>query len=322
MIIKIFNLQIIFLTIILLLLCTSGCQPRYPEINLEPSEEEDIVTAPTPHYEPQNDSSFYEDKPYLRITIAPVISSPQSRESYRSLLSYLPEKIEHPVELVMRSSHGEVTQLLKHNMVDIALICPASYMEIKETEEYEVLAVPQIEGQVFYKTHIIASAEDDFNSLKDLHGETFVFTDPLSFSGNLYPIHLLEQAGEEPDTFFADYFYSYNPENSVLAVAEGWIGGGAVNSLVFDYLVENNPELKENLQIIESSSRVGYVPFVVNKNLPKELKEKLQNVLVEMHREEEGRKALAELRMERFLSPGEVDYESFNQLREIWEDLN
>ena len=307
-----------FLLLIPLLAFLGACQHDYPEISLKPEENElDTVTAPTPHYQPREEITHPEDSPYLRLTIAPVISSPRSRENYRNLISYLSREAERPVELLLRSSHGKITQLLQQEMVDVALLCSASYMEVKESGEYELLAVPQFQGESLYRSYVFSRKEEGAHNIEDLKGETFVFTDPLSFSGSLFPFRLLERKGETPDTYFADHFYSYNPDTSVLAVAEGWITAGAVNSMVYNYLTEENEDFADNLQIIEASSPVGYVPLVASKQLPERLKEDLRETVLEMHKYEAGREALEELRVERFISPEEVEDVDFNKLSKI-----
>ena len=216
--------------------------------------------------------------------------------------------------MILRSSHGEVVQLLQQNLVDVALLCPSSYLEIREAGDYEILAVPQIKEETFYQSYIIAARGSGIKGLEDLKGETFVFTDPLSLSGGLYPFHMLEEKGEDSDVFFADYFYSYNPDNSVLAVAEEWIGGAAINNLVFEYLVDENPEFGERLKIVESSSPGGYVPLVVNTELSEECRDRLQETLLQMHKTPEGQEALSELRIERFYPPEEFEYDAFDDL--------
>ncbi len=296
----------------LLLLGLSACRRDYPEINLQPPEEEDATTAPTPHYDPQ-DQPFYDsegEEPYLRLAIAPLVSSPQTEENYRQLLSYLPEIIDRPVEVVLRSSQGEINQLLEQNLVDVALIGPGCYVELKEAGyPPEILAVPEIQGETGYRSYIITSADNQGTELADLENRDFVFTDPLSFSGNHYVMRQLSQRGKDPEEFFSNYFYSHNPDNSIIAVAEGWIEGGAVNNLVYYYMLDYQPELEAKLQVLESSSPAGYLTLVARQDLKPELKDQLRETFLSLHQEPRGEEVLGEMRIDRFLPPEEVPYE-------------
>jgi len=295
---------------LLIMLGFTSCRQDHPEISLKPPEGEDVSTAPTPHYEPEEQPSFNDEETYLRVSIGPVLSSPRTRENYRQLVSYLSEKLERPVELVLRSSHGEVLQLMEQNLVDVALLSPSCYVELKEGgQDLELLAVSGINGEKEYRSYIITSSENQVEGIEDLRNRDFVFTDPISYSGSGYVLKLLSEMDTTPDAFFSQYFYSYHPDNSVTAVSEGWIEAGAVNNLVYYYMLESNPELREKLQVVESSNAVGYIPMVAGGELPGETREELREALLSMHRDSIGEEALSELRITRFHPPEEVPFE-------------
>lgn len=305
------------LIIVLLLavfLVPGGCSNDYPELSLEPSEDVDSITAPTPQYHPQTPITFSPETPYIRLAIAPVTAPVQTREDYHKLQAHFLDQLGQPVELVLRSTHAEINQLLRQGLVDAAMVGSYSYVELESTGDIELLAVPLRGGQTHHHSYIIVPEESDFENLEDLHNEKFVFTDSLSFPGKLYLNYRLEEMGETPDSFFSDYIFSYSHDNSIIAVAEEWVSAASVCSLVFDHLIEENPELKDRVRVIEASPAVGNPPVVVKSGLDEELREKIEEFFLSMHLDSQGLEALEEMRVEQFVPGDEVDYVSVKEM--------
>ncbi|MDW7728720.1 MAG: PhnD/SsuA/transferrin family substrate-binding protein [Bacillota bacterium] len=301
----------LYLIIPLLLLTGSiaGCQPVYPQISLKQPEDIDAVTVPTPHFRPNVPGSFSSDTPYIRIAIAPAVSLPATQQNYRKLAAYLPEKLDQHVELYFRSTYAEINQLIIQNLVNAAIVGGWSYVALLESEDIELLAVPQVNGKTYHYSYVIVSAESNYYKLKDLKNENFIFTDPLSLPGKLYVIYLLAMMGETPETFFSKHIHSYSNDSSIIAVAEQWVEGAAVDSLVYDYLVNGNPELENKIRIIETSPPLGNPPVIISTKTQPELKQKIKNLFYSMHRDAAGQNVLADMKIESFVPGQDEDYD-------------
>lgn len=305
-----------FFALTMLIIFSPGCQPDadYPELSLEPSENADNNNG-----ESELSQEDMSSPSPLRLAIAPVVSPPKTREYYQELLTYLPEKLDRPIELELRSTYSEVNQLIEQGEVDAALICTWSYVELKDDGYIDLLVIPQIKGQTRYHSHIIVPTGSPFAGLEDLHQEKFAFTDPLSFSGRLYVLSRLQQMNETPGTFFQDYIFTYSHDNSVFAVAEGLVKAASVDSLVYDYLVELDVSLGEKIMVIESSPPVGNPPLVVGANIDPDLRQQLKDIFLTMHNDEAGQKALAEMRVERFVEGADKEYDYIRDILETKE---
>lgn len=290
-----------------------SCQSSHPEISLEPAEDTEATTAPTPQYQP-SPPEYNADEPFLRFSIAPVVSPPQTRENYRKLMSYLPEQLDRPVELVLRTTHAEINQLIKTEHCDAALVGSWSYVDMEGSADIERLVVPEIKGERKKHSYIIVSADSDIEDLEDMRNRKFVFTDPLSFSGKQYVVYLLKEMEETPETFFSEYIYSYSHYNSIISVAEDWVTAAAVDSSVYKQLLEDDPELEDQVKIIAQSPPVGNPPVVVSSQLQPELREKIKETFLSMHETEEGQKALEEMNVERFVEGSSEDYEAIREI--------
>lgn len=294
-----FILHILILWVIVLIL--SGCsKPSSPEIDLTKIKP---ITV-------ENTAS---EKP-LKVAISSITSPSYSRIYYEDLLNYLSRHLQRPVQILQRRSYAEVNDLLRAGGVDVAFICTYSYVAGHEEFGLELLAAPQIDGKVTYRAYVIARTDSSINRFEDFRGRRFAFTDPMSTTGNLYPQYLLKQRGESAESFFRSHFYTYSHDNSIMAVVEGLADGASVESEIFNYLAMEKPQLTGQLKIIDRSPEYGMPPVVVRPDLDKDIKLKVQNILLNMHLDEEGKSILQRLRIERFVL---VDDSHYNGVRDL-----
>ena len=180
----------------------------------------------------------------------------------------------------------------------------------------EPLVLPQVRGQIVYYSYIIVPGDSPAQSLEDLRGKTFAFTDPLSLTGYYSVVYMLYKMGETPGHFFRKVIFTYSHDRSMKAVAEKLVDGAAVDSLVYDYLLEEEPFYREKVKVIASSPPYGIPPVVVPPHMDPQLKAQLRDVFLHMHEDEEGRLILRQLRIDRFVEPDERVYEPVSRMME------
>lgn len=295
------------LTAILLGLLLAGCsRASYRQVSLEASAQEPLPPTATPA----------SGEPPLRVAVAAILSPQTTSHSYDPFLAYLAQRLDRPVELVQRATYAETNELIRTRQVDLAFVCTGAYVRGEQEFGMELLAVPVVNGQPTYRSYTIVPAPSSVQSLEDLRGSVFAFTDPLSLSGYLVPLYVLSSTGESPDEFFARTLFTYSHENSIQAVAEGWVDGAAVDSLVYDAMVARERFYAEQTRIVWRSDPFGAPPAVVHPDLDPDLKEQLRQVLLTMDQNEAGREALATLGVDRFV-PGEKAW--YDSAREVLE---
>jgi len=247
------------------------------------------------------------DKP-LRIAVASVLSPKETVKSYNLFLTYLQEKTGRKVQFLQRQSYQEINDLIKNGEVDLAMICSGAYVAGQQDAKIELLAVPEVNGKATYQSLLIVSADSDYQTLEDLKGKTFAFTDPLSFSGRVAPSYMLWQMKQTPETFFKRYIFTYSHDNSIRAVTDKVVDGAAVDSLVYRYALVNNPQLAPKIRVIGQSEEVGSPPVVVSAELNPNLKVQLKTILLNMNRNSEGQQALKPLYYDGFVEPLDKGY--------------
>lgn len=250
----------------------------------------------------------------LRVAIAAVISPQGTAESYAPLVDYLGEKLGRPIEILQRRTYAEINELLRTGEVDLAFVCTSSYLLGRREFGLELLVAPQVNGETTYRAKLIVPADSNAESIEDLRGKVFAFTDPNSFTGRIYPTYLLQQINETPEVFFARTFFTYSHDDAIYAVANGMADGASVDGLILDYVLERDPNLAERLRIIHTSPPFGIPPVVVSPDINPQLFAELKILLLGMHETPEGLAALKALGVDRFV---QLSYEDYRSAEEV-----
>jgi phosphonate transport system substrate-binding protein len=246
----------------------------------------------------------------LKVAIAAVISPQGSAESYELLLDYLSTELDRPVEAVQRRTYMEVNDLIENGEVDLAFVCTSSYLVGKQDFGMQLLVAPMVHGEASYRANIIIPADSSVKELADLRGKVFAFTDPISFTGRMYPTYQLQQMGETPEQFFKRTFFTYSHDDAINAVADGLADGASVDALILDFALKRDPDLAAKIQIIHTSEPFGIPPVVVGPQIRPQLKAQLEEILLNMHTDSQGLTALQALDYDQFVPISDEAYQS------------
>ncbi|MCZ7399735.1 MAG: phosphate/phosphite/phosphonate ABC transporter substrate-binding protein [Candidatus Methanoperedens sp.] len=297
----------VILLAILLFVITSGCldTEKATKVNLSNRN---------------NDVGDNSDSESLRIAVSAIISPDETLVYYQDMFDYLSLKMGVPVKLVQRKTYQEVNDLVRKNSVDAAFVCSLAYIEGKDLFGMELLAVPIVRGEPRYYSYIIVPEDSNINTLEELKGKTFAYTDPLSNSGKLSPEYMIAQMGENPETFFRLTFFTYSHDKSIQAVAEKMVDGAAVDSLVWDFKNATDPRFTSRTKIISKSPPYGIPPVVISKDIDPTLKEKLRKILLQMHEDKKGKEILDRIMIDRFSEANDSIYDSVREMKKVVSD--
>ena len=253
--------------------------------------------------------------PTLRIAIAAVISPNETFVLYKDLLDYISEKLEMSVNLIQRETYKEVNDLVKNNELDLAFVCSGAYVDGHDQFGMELLVAPVAYGEPIYYSYIIVPANSKINSIEDLRGKRFAFTDPMSNTGKLSPTYILAQKNEDIESFFSGYIFTYNHDKSIEMVAHALVDGAAVDGLIWEYVNSQHPALTAQTKIINKSDPYGIPPIVVPSGLNPQMKKTLRDIFLNIHNDEEGMKILTKLQIDKFVVLDDQRYDSIRKMR-------
>ena len=217
----------------------------------------------------------------------------------RDWQAYLQRELRRPVAFVQRRSYREVSELLLAEKLDAAWICGFPYVRYRD--RMRLVAVPTWEGEPLYRSYVIVpSSDQQTNSIADLGGKIYAFSDPDSNSGWLVPNSQLFRLGKDAGSFFRKTFYTWGHRRVVDAVAVGLAQGGSVDGYVWETLRLHHPELTQQTRVAHRSMKYGFPPFVTRAQLPAADFKQLQDVLVAMKGNPSGKSLLGKLNLDGF----------------------
>lgn len=250
----------------------------------------------------------------LRVAVAGVLSPSQTLEHYQQLLAYMAERLGRQVALIMKPTYAEIIDLVRGNQADVTFICSLAYVNGNQDFGMELLVAPQIRGETVYYSYLIVPAGSAHASLTDIRGGSFAFTDPLSNTGYLAPTYQLSLLGEQPVSFFGRYLFTYSHSNSIIAVADRLVDAAAVDSLVYDRVAADDPEMAARTKVIATWGPYGIPPLVVSPNMEALQKEALRDFFLTMDASEEGTRVLGHLGIDKFVVVPDTIYDPIREM--------
>jgi phosphonate transport system substrate-binding protein len=233
---------------------------------------------------------------------------------YQEIIDYIGEQIKQPVQMVHRRTYDEMDAMLERGEVKVAFICSAPYVKNREKFGVELLVAPSVNGKATYQSYIIVHKDSPVQSFPELKGKFFAFTDPKSNTGKLYPTHLLKTMGFTPEKFFKRVMYSYSHNKSVELVAKKVVDGAAVESIVYEHMVKKGSPYAKQTKVIKRSPPYGIPPVVVTKDIDANLKKKIRDAFLSMHKTAKGAAILKDMMIDGFVQISDSAYDSIREM--------
>ncbi len=250
----------------------------------------------------------------LKIGMGAMITPKEGYNYYYQLKEYLAQKIGWPVELVDRDTYEQLNKLLKSGELQISFVGAGPYAEGHDKLGLDIIAAPVVKGSPTFQSYIIVPQKSMVRDFLQLRNMNFAFSDPKSITGKLYPTYLLAKINETPASFFKKTVYTYGHDKIIKAVAENFVDGAALSSLVWENMAIKHPELTAKTRIIAKSPPYGIPPLIATKRLDPHLKKLLRETLLAMHTDPAGKKILDKMNIDRFTMQPDSAY---NSVREI-----
>jgi phosphonate transport system substrate-binding protein len=287
-----------FIMIFLLLSLSAGCTLLSNSLEIDFSKVEEQTQMHT------------DNLPILKLALSTGISPGRNIIKFSDFSSYLGRKLGVAVEIVQKSTYGEIYSLLEIGEVDIAYVCSSVYVLGKKNYGLKLVAVPIFNESPYYHSLIIVPASSKIEKFEELRNRNFALTDPMSTTGGYYPIARAQALTTNNEPFFSGVLYTQRHDNSIRAVTDRSVDGAAVDSTIFHLLARFEPELIKNVKIIEVSPPFGNSPIVASPSIDPELRMQISTILTKMHLDPEGENILSNLGIDRYTVFADNIYDS------------
>jgi phosphonate transport system substrate-binding protein len=207
------------------------------------------------------------------------------RQMWEPFLDDMSRAIGVKVNGFYATDYAGIIEAQRFNKVQIAWYGNRSAMDAVDRSGGEVFAqFVDLDGTPGYYSYLITHRDSGITSLDQVlkNGKSYSFGigDPASTSGTLVPTYyVFTMNGLDPRTHFK-VSRSSNHEGNFLAVLNRQVDVATSNSEMTEKVREKNPERMEQIRILWTSPLIPRDPLVWRKDLPADMKKKVQAFVV------------------------------------------
>lgn len=193
-------------------------------------------------------------------------------------------------ELFVGDDYTAVIEAMRSKKIDLASFGPFSYIIANERSGAVPLVVKAASKEAaFYHSLIVVPKDSPAQSIEDLKGKTFLFADPASTSGHLFPrAKIIEELGitnDEVESFFSAVSFSGGHDKSIIAISKGAADGAGVCDTCIQRVIDAEIVSADDFRVIAKSDPIPTSPLTYRSDLPADLIEEVRAFLLEYHKQ-------------------------------------
>lgn len=250
------------------------------------------------------------------IGVIPAQTEGEMQTAMDKLQDILSENLDREVEIEVYPDYNGVVESMNYDQIDMAYLGPLTYVIAEANSNAKAIITQLVDGEPFYHSYIITHKDSPVASLDELLqtvGEIeFAFGDPNSTSGSLIPSIELQDREvytSEQENQFKSVRFTGSHDATALAVQNKQVDAGAIDSAIYNQLIESGKIDSEQLKIIWESEPLFQYPWAVLESTDEETITKLQETFLAI----EDPEILDAFGATGFTEATNADYESIKQ---------
>ena len=259
----------------------------------------------------------------VRFYFAPSLTKSFLSDKAEKLVDFLKQETGFPIEPVIPRDHETMIHDFGSGKAHMGMMNTLSF--IAAVNKYDVNArLKSVKyGETSYRGQIIANADKNINTIEDIEGKRFAFTNRNSTSGFLYPAKILKAKGVKP----GEIVYGKEHDSVVEMVYKGIADAGATyysepgpNGQIRDaraMLLHKYPDIQDKVKIIDLTEPIPNDPLVFSDEVPEDMIVEICQAMIKFSKTSEGKKLLTALYgTEGFVKCTNKDYQSMFEVVE------
>lgn len=257
-------------------------------------------------YTPVYSNTSADTQAVLIFGVHPLHNPQRLYETYGPLVEYLTRNLPGlTIRLEASRSYEEFDKKLYSRHFHFAL--PNPYQTLNSLSHgYHVFAKMGEDDK--FRGIIIVRKDSRINRIGDLKGKAVSFPAPTALAATMMPLYFLHTHGLDVNKDITRLF-SGSQESSIMNVYLGKSAAGATWPPPWQSFAERHPQIAEELEVKWESLPLINNGLVVRDDVPQEVVDKVQSLLVDLHTHEEGRQLLTVLPLVRFERATDATYQ-------------
>lgn len=229
----------------------------------------------------QKESSKLKMENEIIFGINPFTAPKNIKKMYVPIIEKVCKSIGYKARTIIVKDYDALNDNIKENIIDVGWFSPFAYVNAHKKSGVIPIVTPKINGKDYYKGYIIARKDSNIKTLNDLKDKIFGYVDVNSASGCIYANHILKDNKLNHNSLFKESYFLGSHDNVINAVLNGEIDAGST----YDEALENARKegIKvDDILILAQSDNIPKDTIGVNKNMNKELMDKLKKAFIDI----------------------------------------
>lgn len=252
------------------------------------------------------------DEKTLIIGLIPERNIFEQMEQYEPFAEYISRKTGTKVKLKVLTRYGSIVDNFVSQKLDGAFFGSFTYTLAHAKLGVEPIARPEdLQGGSTYYGLIFVRKDSGIRNATDMKGKTFAFVDKATTAGYLLPLAYFKDNGiRDYSTFLKEAYFAGTHEDAIFDVLNKKADIGAAKNTVYYEMAKTNGRIEEELTVLTRSPDVPQNSLAVRNDLDGPIKKMLEETLLNMHNDEDGRNVLKKFGAKRFIETTDADYQS------------
>lgn len=169
-----------------------------------------------------------------------------------------------------------------------------------------------------YRGVIFVRKDSAIENFSDLQGKTMSLAGPTALAGTMMPLFYLYKNGVDVNKDIKR-LYVASFESSIMNVYMGNCAAGAAWLVSWEHFIKERPEVATRVFVKWKTPSLPNTAVIIRNNVDKETANELTRLLLTLHNNEEGKKALEVLTISKF---EKADSNTYKVLRDFMKEYN
>ena len=257
----------------------------------------------------------------IKLYFTPSVDADTITSSSTHFLKFLEKETGYYFESGIPASYVAVVEAFGSGRADIGVINSFAYLMANEKYGAEAKLKVIRHGLDHYRGQIIAHKDSGINTVKDINGKKFAYTDPSSTSGYMFAKKILKEENAVP----SNTTFAVKHDNVVTMVYQKQVDAGATyysppaeDGKIRDArsrVKTQFPDVEEKVKLITITEKIPNDPFVFRKDLKKEISDKFITAVQKYLDTTEGKEAFKKMYSVEGVVPAQnSDYEGLRAM--------
>jgi phosphonate transport system substrate-binding protein len=246
--------------------------------------------------------------------------APSVMPAYDALMRHLAQVTGYHIRLHQGYDYAQLDK------ADFAFLCGLPYVLRNPPHQARqwyalnapVLAHERYGGKPIYYSDVVVRRDDEAQGFADVRGYRWAYNEPESQSGYGITRYTLAKMGITSNFFGQVIEAGYHAE-ALRMVIDGRADASAIDSHTLATELNDYPELRQHIRIIDSLGASTIQPFVAGAHIPEATRAQVQSILAQAHHSPHVAPCLEKFGMAQWQAVDDSDYDDIREMVRLCE---